>query len=348
MDIRNRVFIKSLLIVSCLVLIGGAAGCAVGDEVMMKPITLPVGADGLTNKSAKLIKELTGSDSAYIRTYAMEGLAKIADSSADELIVKALDDEVVAVQAAAAIAAGDRQIAAAKPKLEKLIKSDNIMLKLNAGYALEKMGDKRFLKWYDKAIVSNNEKYAGQSCLLLGKLGDSVFRKNSKEILHKVMEMKGQKPYVRLQAAEALARLGDTSIKTRLLDFAGSGYADDRLLTVSALKLLGCTECYAMLSVLASDDQIEVKLSAIGALGTLAGKDDRAPAYKALDYVDPYNDKMVTERVRHLAILAIGSFGLAEDSGILNGFLDDDSELVRLTAATAALNWQRARLINWQ
>lgn len=346
MNTYTKAYWKKVAAVIIIALTITVTGCSREKEVVMKSISLPVGPETLVKKSTEVIKDLAKSENPYIRTYAMEGLVSIADSSADELIVKALDDDIDAVQAAAAIAAGDRQIKAAVPKLEKLIKSDNIMIKLNAGYALEKMGDRRFLKWYDKAIVSSNEKYAGQSCLLLGKLGDSPFRKNSKEILHEVMDVKGQKPYIRLQAAEALARLGDTSIKTRLLDFAGSGYADDRLLTISALKLLGCTECYAMLSVLASDDQIEVKLSALRALGTLAGKDDREPVYKALDYSDPYNDKTVTERVRHLALLAIGSFGLTQDAAVLGSYLDNQSELIRLTAATASLNWQKARLIN--
>ncbi|MBN2063629.1 MAG: HEAT repeat domain-containing protein [Sedimentisphaerales bacterium] len=318
------------------------AGCGVSHNAI-RPV-IRVNAASLQADALEVIMQAAVSPDAYVRTYAMEALALAGDNSCDKLIVMSLGDQTVAVRSAAAIAAGDRRIASARAELEKMISSENVMIRLCAGYALEKMGDQRFVRWYDNALTSDIPQYAGQSCLLLGKLGNSSYRPDSKTVLWQVMNKSGQKPYIRLQAAEALARLGDMSVKQRLLDFAGSGYADDRLLTVSALKLLACNECIAMLSVLADDEQIEVKLSALRGLGVLAGEDDIKPAYKALTYTDPYNDNTVTQRVRHLAILAIGSFGRDSDAGILKEQLNNSSDsFLRLTAAIAVLEWQKAR-----
>lgn len=318
------------------------SGCTSGTGNLTS--VLPVNAAALQVDALEVIMQAGVSPDPYVRTYAMEALALAGDGSCDKLIVMSLSDQTVAAQSAAAIAAGDRKITAAREQLEKMIQSDNVMVKLCAGYALEKLGDRRFVRWYDKALVSDVPQYAGQACLLLGKLGESQLRADSRVKLQQVMNKPGQKPYIRLQAAEALARLGDMSIKERLLDFAGSGYADDRLLTVSALKLLGSNECYAMLSVLAYDDQIEVKLSALRALGTLAGKEDAAPAYPALNYTDPLNDPTVTQRVRHLAILAVGSFGRDSDAGLLKEQLNSSNKFLSLTAAIAILDWQKARI----
>ncbi len=329
---------KKHLIIFIIVFAISLTGCSNSFE----PILLD-SSKSVKNSAILNIQQACTSRNPYIRTYAMEGLVQIGDSTADNLIVRSLKDTTNAVRCAAAIAAGDRKITAAKDQLEKMIATNDIMTKLSAGYALEKLGDNRFLHWYDKALQSNIDRYAGQSCLLLGKLGKSGLRKNSIRQLRNVMEKPGQKPYIRLQAAEALARLGDSSIKERLLDFAGSGYADDRLLTVSALKLLGSPECYAMLSVLAYDDQLEVKLSALRALGTLAGKDDIAPAYQALEYQDPFNDASTTQRVKHLALLAIGSFGRNGDASIFKEYLNSKDDMLKLTAAIAVLEWDRIR-----
>lgn len=333
-----KLYINMLLLFTSVIL---TAGCGVS-HTAINPV-IGVNAASLQADALEEIMQAAVSPDAYVRTYAMEALALAGDNSCDKLIVMSLSDQTVAVRSAAAIAAGDRKILSARAGLEKMISSDNVMIRLCAGYALEKMGDERFLRWYDKALVSDIPQYAGQACLLLGKLGNSANRSGSRKVLWQVMNKPGQKPYIRLQAAEALARLGDMSVKQRLLDFAGSGYADDRLLTVSALKLLACNECIAMLSVLADDEQIEVRLSALRGLGVLAGEDDIKPAYKALSYTDPYNDNTVTQRVRHLAVLAIGSFGRDSDAGLLKEQLNSSDSFLRLTAAIAVLEWQKAR-----
>ena len=315
-------------------------GCGTIDTVTM-PGILTTNPESIKNKAIEVIKQSAMSSDPYVRTYAMEALSKANCDGCGALVQQALSDTTVSVKVAAAIAAGDMQIVQTKDQLENMLKSSEPMIKLAAGYALEKMGDRRFVKWYDKSLLSSNARYAGQSCLLIGKLGNTPLRRNSREQLWQVMKKPNQKPYIRLQAAEALARLGDSRIAERLLDFAGSSFADDRLLVVSALKLLGSPECYAMLSVLSADEQIEVSLSALRSLGTLAGKEDIVPAYEALEYEDPYNDQNVTQRVRHLAILAISSFGNEKDISILNKYLSDKSEFIRLTAAVAVIEWNK-------
>ena len=339
-------FTKNIrVIISLLLLIFTGAyitGCTTMENVSLPGIMLS-NPEAVKTEAVEVIKKAANSNDSYVKTYAMEALSKAQCDGCAMLIQQALNDTTVSVRVAAAIAAGDMQIIETREALEKMCKDKEPMVQLAAGYALEKMNmdAARFRVWYDKALKSSNSRYAGQSCLLVGKLGITPTRNNSKAKLRQVMKKPNQKPYIRLQAAEALARLGDTEITERLLDFAGSSFADDRLLTVSALKELGCKECYAMLSVLASDEQIEVSLSALRALGPLAGKEDVVPAYRALEYIDPYGEAEVTKRVRHLAILAIGSFGNEMDQSLLKRYLNDKDEFIRLTAAVATIEWKR-------
>ena len=144
---------------------------------------------------------------------------------------------------------------------------------------------------------------------------------------------------MRLQAAEALARLGDGRIIERLLAFGGSTYADDRLMAVSGLELLGGADAFAMLTVLAGDPQIEVRLAAFGALGSANDQTNIQEIRDALEYRDPDGDQVVTERVRGLALLSLGKIAHPQDINLLYNAMEDSSDYPRLAAARAAIDW---------
>ncbi|MBN1436692.1 MAG: HEAT repeat domain-containing protein [Sedimentisphaerales bacterium] len=275
------------------------------------------------------------------RCHGLESLAALNDLQAAATIHRHFYDNSAAVRFAAAMAAGDMRDTTARPQLQILLRDNSISVQLAAAYALERIGDQRFGNWYDHVLASDNAQLCGQACMILGRLGNNGIRQDSRDKLWRVLNRPDQDTAVRLQAAEALARLGDERIIERLLAYGGSTYADDRLMAISGLELLGGADAFAMLTVLAGDPQIEVRLAAFGALGSANDQTNLQELRDALEYRDPDGDQVVTERVRGLALLSLGKIANPQDGNLLYHTMEDNSEYLRLAAARAAIDWLR-------
>jgi HEAT repeat protein len=313
------------------------SGCQGGR--LSGPLEEGVSEAHLTQRVQSVLFKGLASEDALMRCHALESLAETGGLEIPGKIRKYLYDPVPAVRFAAAVAAGDVRDNSARPLLLRMLQDENISVKLAAGYGLEKLGDKRFEAWFDGALAGSDARLCGQACFLISKLGNEGVRQNSRVKLWKVLRKKGQTVQVRLQAAEALARLGEEKILKQLLVYASSGYADDRLIAISGLEYLGGADVYAMLTVLADDPQIEVQLAAIRALGKLADEKDLEFARRSMFYRDEQGDAETAERVRGLAALALGRIGKNSDSNYLYRAMADRSEYIRLIAAKATLDY---------
>lgn len=296
-------------------------------------------AEKLQQKTMQVLMAALRDDDAAQRCHALESLALLDRLGVGKEVRKSLNDSSPAVRFAAAVALGDMQYHAAQPSLKRLLRDDSVMVQLAAAYGLEKLGDDRFENWYDGVLNSDHAPLAGQACLLLGKLGNTEIRRYSREKLWRALRKKGQAPSVRLQAAEALARLGDETILPQLAVFAGSPYGDDRMIAASGLDALSGAEAYAALVVLAEDSQIEVRLAAIAALAEKAEKSDVEVARHALAYKDAEGDPLVTTRVRGLALLALGKVGDEKDAGLLYDAMAAESTYLSVAGARAAIDF---------
>lgn len=294
--------------------------------------------DALEKQTRQVLYNAVENENPLVRVHAIETLAQIPDLQTLPLIRKGLYDPVPAVRFAATVAIGDVQDYASRHLVEKLLRDENVSVQLAAGYALEKMGDRRFRNWFDKVLFSRDEKLSGMACMLLGRLGHTGIRRDSRDKLWQVFRMENQYPSVQLQAAEALARLNDPDILRKLLVFANSIYADDRLLAIEGLKHIGGSDVFAMLTVLADDPQIEVRLSAIRALADFADKDHRAVVRDHINYAAPNGKKQATIRVRSLALMALGRVGGPEDIKRFRKALNDPSPFIRVAAARGAID----------
>jgi len=321
-------------LVFCLLLPQIVASCRNG-RVELPSTKLQIGQ--LRPRINKVLSEAINSPDPELRCHGLESLAQMGGLQGPALIRKRLYDPIPAVRFAAAVAAGDVRDHAARNLLERLLKDKNVSVQLAAGYALEKLGDRRFANWYDKVLQGDDAKLCGQACMLLGKLGPA--RTDSREKLWQVMQKVDQSPMVRLQAAEALARLGDDRIGQKLLVFANSGYADDRILAISGLEAVGGPQAYSMLCVLADDPQIEVRLAAVRALADRAENGDLLLARKAMHYTDSQGDTKATTRVRGLAALALGRIGKEKDAAVLFAAMGQENQYLRIAAARAAIDY---------
>ncbi len=308
-------------------------------NIMVLP-TEKVSNQQLEARLKDTILQMIQSNNAYLRCHALEtlALAKI-DLDSPALIHERMFDNATAVRFAAAMAAGDMQDYSAKPLLEQMLRENNPSVKMAAAYALEKMGDKRFSKWYDKILMGNDDNYSSQACLILGRLGNKGIRQNSRSKLWRVIQKDNQSAAVRLQAAESLAKLGDKTILKNLLVYSSSGFASDRILAISGLSYLTDNAVHSMLAALAEDDQIEVQLSAIRALKHLAEPKHVALMRSSLTYADPEGNSQNEDRVKGLALLAVGSVGNQEDAVMLYKGMDAPSHYIQIAAARATVDY---------
>ena len=323
------------------VLILAGAGCN-GDRLNLSGH--PADGEQLRNRMQEVLLQAASGNEAALRCNALETLAQLkADAKVQKLALKALQDELPAVRFTAGVALGDMKDDSARRPLEQLLWDREESVKMAAGYALEKLGDTRFKKWYDAALFGKDSHLKSQASLLLGKLGQTTLRSDSRAKLWQVLRQPKQDAVVKLQAAEALAKLGDANVLTKLLAFAGSGYADDRLMAISGLEYLGGENAFAMLVTLADDAQLEVRLSAIRALGPRAEEKNLTLVRRSLRHTDPGEDATVTTRVRSLAVLALGKTGHQNDAKLLYQAMEDPSPYVQVAAARATIDFLKRR-----
>ena len=319
----------------------GLAGCAGGSG--MKTGMGGTSAQRLRQQVRAVLAAGVNSPDAATRSHALESLAVLGGLETPGLIRRHLYDPSAAVRFAAGMAAGDIQDHSARSMLEILLRDKNVSVQLASAYALEKLGDDRFGGWYDHVLAGEDPQLCGQACMLLGRLGETATRRDSRAKLWHVLKQTDQATSVRLQAAEALARLGDETVVERLLAFAGSRYADDRLLAISGLEQLGGANAFAMLTVLAGDPQIEVRLAAYRALGPEVDEHNLAEVRQSLSYKDEAGDAVATARVRGLAAFALGRLGEQQDTSLLSRAMQSDSDYVRMAAARAGVEFLQRR-----
>lgn len=292
----------------------------------------------LSKRVDKVIAESLSSKDSAMRCHGLELVALRGGLSGPGYIRQKLCDAVGVVRFSAAVAAGDIKDHTARGRLEQMLDDPDVSVKLAVGYGLERLGDKRFSRWYDHVLFGDDAKLCAQACMLLGKLGNTPMRNDSAEVLWRVLRKKGQKPVVRLEAAESLARLGDERIIKRLIIYASSAFVDDRLRAISGLELIGGSDAYSMLTVLADDMQVEVQLAAMRAMGDI-GDVDLAKIRGLVGYNDPHGDATATARVRGLALLALGSVGGSSDGYRLYEAMGSKVGYLRVVAAKAAITY---------
>jgi len=298
--------------------------------------------DEVNSRMRVVLREGLQSRDPASRCHVLEVLSMLKDDGSKRMIRESLYDSSPAVRVSAALAAGDARDSMAQTALHTLLRENYVPVQLAAAYALECLGDKRFGSWYDNVLMGEDAQLSGLACMILGKLGTSEVRLDSGEKLWKVLKKENQNPQVRLQAAESLAKLGDETILERLLAYAGSTFADDRILALSGLAELdkrGNANAYAGLVMLAGDPQIEVKLAAYKALGNRNDQTNIEEVRKSVMWTDPTGDALAAARVRGLALMTLGHLGWDADLPRIYQAMHHPTPYVRLSAAWAAADF---------
>lgn len=288
--------------------------------------------DDLRLEAVRIIKEGLADDNPQIRVNAIEVVAATEQVELMPKVQRLLKDDFVPVRFAAALAVGDLEYYLALGPVKQLLKDQDENVRIAAAYAMSKLGHPDSFKLLRKAIASSNQTVRANAVLLLGKSGD----KRALKLLHWALRNRDSDDKVRFQAVEAMARLGDERVYSRLWAMLISAYADDRAMGVRAMGALGTGQAKNAMITMLDDDILEVRLTAaeqLGMLGYTAGEPEVLDVFTK--NLTAGLDKEGIERVNVLTALAIGQIGTAPLTKFLQRFLKDESKFVRIAAAKA-------------
>jgi len=256
------------------------------------------------------------------RAAAVEAVARFAGERAFDVASKALaeDDDRVRESAvrALAISARGRALAA----LERATKDDSGRVRVTAAAALAHVGTDDAVAALVRTLSLKDEDLRSQATAALGRVGSSRAVEALRALLaHEAGE-------VRREAAQALGDLGDAASMESLARLASDHRADVRAAAVEALGRLADLRAAGVVRTGLADRDAEVRARAAEAAGRI-GDPEALPAL--LQLIRPgFSDG---ERVA--AATAIGLLGDVRTAEALAALLDDGSEHVRRSAATA-------------
>ena len=169
---------------------------------------------------------------AQVRTKALEALARTEAEGIGGLMVQMLREPNPPVQFAAAMAIGDTRYAPAKGLLTAMARDPKISPKLLAAvvYALHRLGDDSYTSELARMIQHPDMWVRATAAMVMGRM-----RQPSAIGPLKMLQSDETELVVRLQAAEALAMLGDGKSITMLEAWTKDQYIEDRVIAVQAL-----------------------------------------------------------------------------------------------------------------
>jgi HEAT repeat protein len=328
---------STLLVFSFTVIVFTTPGCNKSSKVI--PLINP-GAEKLVTQAEQIILEGLNNPDPQIRANAIEVVAATKYIKLMPRVQKLLADEFVPVRFAAALAVGDTQYNLAKEPIKKLLKAPDENTKIAAAYAMYKFGHTENIEIIRSAITSKDQTLRANAAALLGKTDD----KNQLKLLYWALQDNESDDIVRFQAVESIAMLGDEKIFRKLWSILISVYADDRVIAIRGMGLLGTKQAKDVLTTKLDDDVLEVRLAAAEQLGVL---DDPIGEPEVLAVftknLTSNMDQTDRQRVHMRTALAIGEIGTKALTNHLPQLLNDDSKLVRLAAAKAVFRVRKAR-----
>jgi len=275
-----------------------------------------------------------------VRAQAIEVVADVRLLELMPKVQRLLKDDFVPVRFAAAVAVGDVEYYLAKETVRLLRRDPDENVRIAASYALVRLGSSAELGNLRKAVGSEDQTVRANAVWLIGKSDDKV----SLDLLNWARNSEDSEAKVSFQAAEAIARLGDERIYTKLWTMLISKYIDNRIMGVKAMGALGSREAKNALITMLDDEVLEVRLSAAEQLGKLGYNFGEA------EVVDVFTQELTSglgemeaEKVKVLTALAIGQIGTERLAAELPGLLKDRSRFVRIAAAKAVLQLQKGK-----
>jgi HEAT repeat protein len=288
----------------------------------------PETVKSLVPDAEKIVSDGLKSPDGRIRANAVEVVASGQKIEMMPKVAELLNDVDMPVRFAAAIAIGDTQYKPSEKKLVQSLKDSDLNVVIAAAYALCKMGNPDYLKMIESAAETDDPIVKANAAMLLGKLKS----KHSIGLLYKLKDDPDADDSVAFNAVEAIARIGDGKIYSKIWTMLISVHADDRYFGAQAMGALGGMKGANAIITLLDDNVVEVRLAAAKELGMLGDNSGQIVVLEYLNSPEPA-DRAIIEQRNTLAAFAIGQIGTEALTAYLPKLLKNDSQVVRLAAA---------------
>jgi HEAT repeat protein len=237
--------------------------------------------------------------------------------------VSGLADDAGVVRFAATLASGELKLPNARPYLARMLDDVDPSVRVGARFALHRLGDKSHSHDLETYAKDPSPRTRGDTALVLGLIGEPT----AANVL--IPMLADNNAAVRLQASEALWRLGNEAGLERLVSYSVSGHPDDVMIALTALAGPRDRRVLGHITGNLTSDYEEVSLVAARAAGMLGSDAGYGVALKGMKSRDP--------RQRMLAALAFGAIGRTDAQQHLGNLLKDPDADVRIAAATSLL-----------
>lgn len=336
------------------------AGCAgpriqVAQPPPVPPVREVAMNDQLVEKARAIVREDFESDNPLRRANAIEAAESLPPDEAQERLTKALYDEDARVRFAATMSIGRRQIDSPeiRERLIELTTGQSPNGQVAALFALHELGDRSRSQQLAEAAQSPDPVVRANTAIALGLTGEPTAKRVLRPML---IDSDGN---VRLNAAEAMWRLGDEQGFKSLLASTLNKFKDDRVIGTLGLSAHRDPTAAASLYSKLTDEDPEVALAAARGLGRFGMDTGYGVAMKALQASQPTaNDAKVLKTAdtdseayfaargrsvrRVMAAMALGDIGRTDAQPLLAPLLNDPDPDVRLAAAAAVLKLKDA------
>jgi HEAT repeat protein len=291
---------------------------------------------------------------ALLRANAIEGLIQ-APARVEPVARAGLADRNLGVRYAAAMTVGALRLEGSATAVEALLRDENPSVRAAAMFALARLGGRVDLTPMARWLVSGDARQRMRVAFILGELGDPSAVPLLRDVARRLNDVEGEtmpppeRRLLRLQIAEALAKLGDRRsvhmLRAALYPGAGDEF-EGAVLAAQALGELRDQESAAQLVVLVESRfgqvpgyvpdaegeflyPIEIRLAAARSLAMMGFRDGGFVADEAAE--------AEAEAVRAQAAFVYGAIGGPGSVRRLAALMEDASPLVRLAGSAAML-----------
>jgi HEAT repeat protein len=300
-----------------------------------------------TQKATKLLIDASVSQLPILRANAIEAM-QVSPTRALPLTQRGLSDRNPGVRFAAVVTAGQLNFDSMESAIRPLVADPNPSVRAAAIFALHKFGDDIDITPLADMLASQDPGLRANVAMLLGLMGD----KSAIPMLHQAgdapMPRVGEDrvALVRIQIAEAIAKLGDDKALNAVRAGVHSSIGEVQIVAINAVGALGDEKGAAVLQTLLENQPIEVQLAAAGAIARVARKknfteqgmgqwmrtvEDRARPIALAQATSPQGP------IRAQVAWTLGWFDDAQTLAAAEQLLEDPDWQVRIAAAASVV-----------
>lgn len=290
-------------------------------------------AAALREKALDILTKASFGENPFLRSNAIEALQSEPDR-VRPLIQRGLGDAAANVRFAAVVSAGQLDMKNLAPAIRPLIQDENRSVRAAAIYALHALGEKINITPLAELLDRPDPGLRSNVALLLGLLGDKsavpMLRRASARPMPRVSAERTA--VVRIQIAEALARIGDDEALNAIRAGLYSEFGEVQVIAILAMGQAGDQRGGPALVGFLDRKEVEVRLAAAASIARLGPEPMRQLAQNQIRNARQRGKPVAPGEQR--LIERLEKLGQAELSRIAVAEADHERPAVRAQAAS--------------